>query len=264
MFEKPMLSSATFDGLPSDSSPYISPGQNHSLREDRARSIIESGHMPPLGGGFEFVLDQRPPGEETSYIPAEDYTRYFSERKIPIAAPLDNPTLGLYLHDIGHIPSCQTMFGNQQFADMVALAATNALATPESCEEFTNTMDILGDCMRNLEERQDSGRTYIGDVEGALLNLANLVRLSRGDIEPRSSILEPVDASPSTLDPLVRELEQQLRLDRYRRIASNARVYQGEDIEDREPEIVFKGTYDEPSVDIRLLDTVTSLPTWHP
>lgn len=133
--------------------------------------------MPGLANGFAFVIDRRPKGHEDEYISGIDYTTYFSNRQIPIAAPGHR----LYEHDLGHISSYQTMFANEMFADVVQKAAANALESKETIEQFTKAIDNLGDSMRNLENAQFYGtidNPYTGPVLNANRQLFRLIKLS--------------------------------------------------------------------------------------
>lgn len=165
--------------------------------------------MPPVGNGFSFVMDQRPQGRENDHIPPEDYTRYFSQRQIPLA-PKGHL---LHDHDIGHVHSYQTIFAITDLANVIQTAATNSLASPELCQIFTSSMDQLGNCMRNLENDRYSGvMSHIGNVNGAGLHLRRIADLAYSWHEGESS---------NDRWKLVKELSSALQLPYYRTIATH-------------------------------------------
>jgi len=182
----------------------------HYQRIVDARAHIESGVMPPVGNGFSFVFDSRPE-DETGFVPTEDYTRYFSQRKIPLAA-----TGTLRDHDILHIPGYQTIFAQPAVARTVVAAATNALSSPEGCQKFAKYMDGLGDHIRNIES-EERGEVFAGFVNGGRLSLAGLVELATGEL-PNSIAVDDQPASEAA--KLLAELSTALRLDHYSAIAT--------------------------------------------
>ena len=171
-------------------------------------SGLEAGILPVAGNGYSFVIDQRPAGEEDNYIPAAEFTRYFSERQIPIA----DEGHRLRDHDIGHVPSYQNMFAHKCVADTVQVAAVNALSTPESCEAFTKAIDGLGDAMRNIQDDEFyDGAVFIGDVNGAYCALLSLVELATPHVT--GSILAPERQAK------IQELKDVLLIDHYRHVS---------------------------------------------
>lgn len=124
-------------------------GQQLSARDYRGLAIqssVEAGRLPPLDNGFRFVIDTRPPGHENDAIPAERFTQYFADDQVPVA----DKGHRLRDHDQRHIPDYQKMFQSESFADLVRRAARNSVGDPNRCEQFTNTLDSLGDYMRDL------------------------------------------------------------------------------------------------------------------
>lgn len=179
---------------------HVSPYEKRQQYADQ----IERGFMPLLGNGFQFVIDRRPEGEESGFIPAVEYTRYFSEGKIPIA----DKDHKLHTHDIAHISSYAFSFGCTAFAELARTAATNALSDPVHCETFTKAMDGFGDNMRNLEEDQhDNQATYIGNVNGIRLSLSQLSRLKH---------LNDETYTPDDEQALITQIENSLGVTRAR------------------------------------------------
>lgn len=88
---------------------------------------IDRGYMPLLGNNFAFVIDTRPEGHEDDYISAREYTEYFSNGQIPIAAAGHR----LREHDLTHIFSYQTMFRSSALAEFVRTTAASALQDDE-------------------------------------------------------------------------------------------------------------------------------------
>ncbi len=174
--------------------------------EERKRIMeeMDRGVMPRMGNGFSFVIDRLPDDivalerpevhdykgfeifRKAQSVPAQKYTRYFSERKIPIA----DADHYMRIHDTGHVPSYIDMFADPTFADLVVTAATNALPVLKDSRKFARSMDSYGDSMRNLMEH---GHTY--DVLGAQNNLSKLVQL----VEPNPDNDDDIQARNETL-----------------------------------------------------------------
>lgn len=131
---------------------------------------IKAGNLPELGGNFSFVLDTRPNGNQHEHIPAQEFTEYFSNRKVPIAAPGQL----MFGHDITHINAYQVMFRSMEFADMVQSAARNAMLTP-NVNQFTDAMDNFGECYGDLVEdvyyRGKYCENYVTDATALLTDL---------------------------------------------------------------------------------------------
>lgn len=162
---------------------------------------VERGEFPPLGNGFSFVTDRRPPGSKSQFIPPVEYTTYFSRREVPIA-DVSEP---MYPHDVSHMPGYILMFANAFFADTVAIAAQNALTGPEgACQRFTEAIDGLGDNLYDIMTRDDEQRTRISDVESARHRITTLIELAT-DTTDHAELLATI--------------EQGLGLDYYRQIA---------------------------------------------
>lgn len=166
-------------------------------RRKDAETILERGIMPILSNGFSFVVDRRPEGQEADYIPAEEYTSYFSRRQIPLAGEGHK----LRNHDIGHIPSYQTMFGVTAFANLVQTTATHALADIELCHQFTNGMDGFGDAMNSIESARYMGTIYTNQINAARLQLKRLIDLLPADAshaspdDPNTTLFEHIWSS---------------------------------------------------------------------
>lgn len=169
------------------------------------RESIEQGFMPIVANGWSFVIDRRPKGQEREYISAADYTKYFSQRQIPIA----DKDHRLYEHDVSHVRSYQWMFGVEAFADLVHTAATASLAEPELCESFTKAMDGFGDSLRNIQDKLHGG-IYTGYINGARTNLGRLV-----DLAVASSDHEELDSLQQ-----INDLWTALGLDYYQQAAT--------------------------------------------
>jgi len=182
--------------------------------QEKVRRMLERGQMPSLDNGFSFVIDKRPAGHEDDYIPAEDYTRYFSNRKIPLA------DIGHKLrdHDIGHVSSYQKMFVYGVFADLVQTAASNALGYPDRCRQFAGAMDGFGDAMRNID---DYGRFYHENL-GRALGISNAARLNLNSLidllPPDTDINNPLGPDRTLFD----YVWQAMSLDRYEESARRA------------------------------------------
>ncbi len=146
-------------------------------RRHEINELLSSGEMPPIDSGYQFVIDRRPEGQEDRYIPAKEYTQYFSERKVPVA-DTDHKQRQ---HDVGHMPSYQDIFRIAAFADVVQEAALASLDDDERCKQFTRAMDGFGDSMRNMLEDQyfqrDNANHMIGDVNSARRELYQLIEL---------------------------------------------------------------------------------------
>lgn len=117
------------------------------------KASIERGIMPGLAYGWTFVLDRRPPDEEDQPIPTQVYTAAFAARQIPMA---DTDHV-YFMHDAGHVPSYQRMFGIKEFGDLVQRAASNAATDPELCKRFARAIDGLGDSAGSLESARKYG-----------------------------------------------------------------------------------------------------------
>jgi hypothetical protein len=201
------------DGKPIDDEYYMAtigsrPPHPYEVEQQHKRNI-ESGNVPGAGNGYFFAIDHRPEGQEDDYIHATEYTAYFAVRKIPIAAP-DHK---LFQHDLGHIASYQRLFSNEAVADLVQTAAQKSLSEEAFCHMFTDAMDGLGDCMRNIMNDKAWGRQiYIGDVNGALNGLRDLICLKQG--RPAESVLSVSEHKESVA------LERQLGLHHFRRFAT--------------------------------------------
>lgn len=191
----------------------------HWRRLDALQDSVERGVMPSASNGYSFVIDRRPPEQESIYIPPLEYTRYFSNWQIPISEPGHT----LFRHDIGHVPSFQTMFSCAVFANTVQAAATHALTNPELCRTFTGAIDAFGDTMRSLEE----GSMYRSMVVGA-----------RSSLERLLSILPADDNQAVSPQTLFYQIWTQLGLDKYEQyaLAVPERIYSlGADYEYPEP-----------------------------
>lgn len=134
--------------------------------------------LPRISTSFRFVIDRRPLGHEDEYIPARTYTTYFANEQIPVAAPDHN----LHSHDSLHAPSYAEAFSIPEFAEMVSIAAGNALAVPDEsgCTEFTNAMDHFGDALIIDSIFSFDGSTYSNTdyvLNSARTHLQRLVSL---------------------------------------------------------------------------------------
>lgn len=147
---------------------------------------IGNGIMPELDSGFDFVIHQ-PNSRESLYIPVTDFTRYFSNRQVPIVAP------GHYLHghDTNHGPNYQTLFKDQLFADLTQKAAHNALSIDKilgqeyASQTFTNAIDKFSDHMLILEENiQTVAQDKLNSIENAETYLGQLIKLAEPDLTP--------------------------------------------------------------------------------
>lgn len=101
--------------------------------------------LPAISTDFRFVIDRRPVGQEDAYIPAREYTAYFANQQIPVAAPGHR----LHAHDSLHSTTYAKAFSIPEFAEMVRHAAGNALQLPDEdgATVFTNAMDKFGDAL---------------------------------------------------------------------------------------------------------------------
>lgn len=143
-------------------------------KEQAYKQQIENGYVPALGNGFRFVIDHRPEGQQADRISPDDFTRYFSEGKVPIA----DKDHRLHEHDIGHISSYTWAFGCKDVANLVRTAATNALPDHMLCIQFSDAMDSFGDSLRNIENaRLQNQAIFIGDITAARISLSELAQL---------------------------------------------------------------------------------------
>lgn len=104
-------------------------------------------------------------------VPACDYTRCFSQRMIPCAAPEKRLQ---HQHDLEHVASFVVAFRRSVLLSrVVMLAAQNALDTERNIEKFTSANDALSD---GLVEMVLFGSSET--PESFHDNLANLLSIS--------------------------------------------------------------------------------------
>lgn len=145
-------------------------------QEEVWQNMIANGHMPKAGHGFAFVTDHRPEGKENDPIPADEFTRYFSEGKIPIA----DKDHKYHRHDLGHISSYITAFSCEEFASLVRETATIARDDPELCRTFAGAIDGFGDGLRNIEnELAIKNSVYLGDINAIGFNLRKMLTIKK-------------------------------------------------------------------------------------
>ncbi|HSX33479.1 MAG TPA: hypothetical protein VLF91_04035 [Candidatus Saccharimonadales bacterium] len=176
------------------------------MRQQQVREQIARGEMPPLSNGFRFVIDRRPAGQEANYIPAREFTKYFSQGLIPIA-DADHEQ---HDHDLGHVTSYQDMFRYSRFAVAVRTAAGNALASDDLCGQFTDAIDKLGDEMRNLESyrAQHAGKMFVGDILGAQRHLRQLAFLATGSFTASRELYDQLSRDLGVSDSALRYADQ--------------------------------------------------------
>jgi len=169
-------------------------------RTTQVHDMLEHGIMPGIGNGYSFVTDRRPEGHEDELIPPVEFTRYFSNRQIPIADADHKQRV----HDTGHVASYQDMFGISIFADMVQASATNSLGDLETCRYFTSAIDGFGDAMRNITDRrsQTDTRFLFSAVNAARLQLTRLIELLPDSYDRAS----PADPDEALLDYIWRSM----------------------------------------------------------
>jgi len=145
-----------------------------ALRRSRATpDAVVLAQLPSISTNYRFAIDRRPAGHEDDYIPPREYTTYFANWQIPIAAPGHM----LHSHDSLHSASYARVFSIPEFADMVSTAASNALQLPDDdgCTEFTNAMDKFGDALIF-----DSFSSY----DGSFSNFSNyILRSARQNLQ---------------------------------------------------------------------------------
>ncbi len=185
------------------------------VRRQKARELLDQGLVPPLEGGYQFVIDRRPEGEEDQLIPSVEYTAYFSRREVPIADK-DHKE---HEHDLGHVPTFQDMFSCVVFGDVVQQAASNSLGDVEACKRFTKAMDSFGDDLRNLDYveyfyNSDASLRRSGIVQSARRNLQSLLLMSTPPVLGNSKIKDK-------RDKLLTDLWGLLGLDYHEDIAAN-------------------------------------------
>jgi hypothetical protein len=143
-------------------------------RSAQIAETLEQDGTVYIANGFSFVVDRRPPGQENTDIPGDEFTQYFANDQIPFAASSDRKQ---HSHDKGHAASYEEMFQAGEMAEMVRAAATNSLASRELCSEFTGAMDGYGDSHRNLVH----GIGLQSSVNGSQFYMLRLVKLAMPD-----------------------------------------------------------------------------------
>jgi hypothetical protein len=134
-------------------------------------ALAQDGTMP-IGNGYRFVIDQEPDDRVGTYIPADEFTGYFSRREIPVAPRSSSH----HSHDIDHAPDYMSMFADERFADMVQTAALNSLSDPETCRSFTRAMDRFGDKVLAITNPYDA--VQLRTIHSAKEYLEQLLQLS--------------------------------------------------------------------------------------
>lgn len=185
-------------------------------------AFLRWGRSYEINNGYSFVPDRDPSRNVAGLVPIHDYTRYFANRQIPIAA-----NGSLYGHDIVHASRYKKAFDNTLFADVVAYAATNSLGDEKRENRFARAIDRFGDTTISLSFSDLPGfkrwKDLKFDVSNARTHLYELVRLLTGDDSiDLSRGLGVETGEPREIDIIVNNLWYQLGLDYYEQRAGMA------------------------------------------
>jgi hypothetical protein len=138
-----------------------------------------AGKLPELANSFSLVFD--PVDHDDPYfngvVPVRQYVWHIAMRQVPVA----RPGTSAHSHDMAHLPGYRRMFQHAYYADLVQLAAFNALASPERCEQFADAHDHFADQMLFLY--RDDGFNQIAQfpkIETYLNTLIQLAHVSAG------------------------------------------------------------------------------------
>lgn len=148
----------------------------------RVLEVLDSGVMPGVDNGWVFEEDTRPAGNEDGDIPSSEYTQYFANGKIPIAAAGHRRRE----HDAQHVTGYQRLFKSERFSHTVRSAAQNSVGDSGREKQFTGAINGLGDGYNQCF----LGRRYQrGDVNVMARGIRLLADLSVSDkTEPDASL----------------------------------------------------------------------------
>jgi hypothetical protein len=108
------------------------------MPDDELSTRMESNEIIPIAHGWALIPDYRSAGWEDDRIPADEFTAYFADKKIPYASSGINRE-----HDFIHGPSYRDLFQSYSFGDVVARAAMSAIEHVEF-SAFAGAIDLFG------------------------------------------------------------------------------------------------------------------------
>lgn len=163
-------------------SPILKPYSMIGVPRIESSQLIKSSEMQ-LANGWRAAIDTRPEAQADEDIPATEFTAYFAERRVPVAAEGHRQ----HEHDLRHLDTYARAFGVETFGDFVAATAGASLGDSARERLFTGGIDQFGDGINIVWEGVSFG---VSGLRGVEVGLSKLVLAEQLGIDGDGSLQE--------------------------------------------------------------------------